>query len=304
MASDSYRPGFEPQVGRGVRPWVGHRGTAAGGATVRPSPTGPPPDPRRPHDPRPIQRHRQGRHGHRGRTGHRGRLRAGPGRGRAPTCSSRPGPRTAARRSRPRSRRSAGGRWSWPADLNDLDAVAALAAGGLRRLRTHRHRGQQRRRDHAPGFPRDLPAISRAGLPLQRGDRPRARPGVGPPMLEGGGGAIVNISSVMGRMPDGVSSPTARPRRPWPTTPGWRRPTCPPHPSQRHRRGLDRHFGPRHRPPDDELRTTMEAMTPLGRLGEPEDIAAASSSCPHRPGSFVTGKVIEGDGGLDHPISI
>ena len=48
----------------------------------------------------------------------------------------------------------------------------------------------------------------------------------------------------------------------------------------------------------DELRTTMEAMTPLGRLGEPEDIAAAVLCLASPAGSFLTGKVIESDGGL------
>src|SRR5664280_22509 len=50
------------------------------------------------------------------------------------------------------------------------------------------------------------------------------RPAV-PLMLEHDGGSAVNISSAMGRLA-GVTSPTARPKRPWPTTPGWRPPIC------------------------------------------------------------------------------
>jgi 7-alpha-hydroxysteroid dehydrogenase len=45
----------------------------------------------------------------------------------------------------------------------------------------------------------------------------------------------------------------------------------------------------------------MEAETPLGRIGEPEDIAAAIVYLCSPAGGYVTGKVLEVDGGLDHP---
>jgi 7-alpha-hydroxysteroid dehydrogenase len=52
---------------------------------------------------------------------------------------------------------------------------------------------------------------------------------------------------------------------------------------------------------DDNLRTTMESATPLRRIGDPEDIAAAIVYLCSPAGSYVTGKVVEVDGGLDHP---
>ncbi len=45
----------------------------------------------------------------------------------------------------------------------------------------------------------------------------------------------------------------------------------------------------------------MEASTPLGRIGEPEDIAAAVLYLASPAGAYVTGKVIEVDGGIDQP---
>jgi 7-alpha-hydroxysteroid dehydrogenase len=51
----------------------------------------------------------------------------------------------------------------------------------------------------------------------------------------------------------------------------------------------------------DELRTAMEEATPLKRLGQVEDIAAAILYLCSPAGSYVTGKVIEVDGGLQSP---
>jgi 7-alpha-hydroxysteroid dehydrogenase len=51
----------------------------------------------------------------------------------------------------------------------------------------------------------------------------------------------------------------------------------------------------------DELRTAMEDATPLKRLGHVEDIAAAILFLTSPAGSYVTGKVIEVDGGLQSP---
>ena len=48
----------------------------------------------------------------------------------------------------------------------------------------------------------------------------------------------------------------------------------------------------------DELRTTMEDATPLRRIGDPEEIAAAILFLVSDAGSFVTGKILEVDGGL------
>ena len=52
---------------------------------------------------------------------------------------------------------------------------------------------------------------------------------------------------------------------------------------------------------DDNLREQMEASTPLRRLGEPDDIAAAVLYLCSPAGSYMTGKLLEVDGGIDHP---
>ncbi|GAB2841533.1 SDR family oxidoreductase [Actinocorallia aurea] len=51
----------------------------------------------------------------------------------------------------------------------------------------------------------------------------------------------------------------------------------------------------------DELRTAMEAGTPLGRIADPEDIAAAVLYLASPAGSYLTGKVLEVDGGIGAP---
>jgi 7-alpha-hydroxysteroid dehydrogenase len=52
---------------------------------------------------------------------------------------------------------------------------------------------------------------------------------------------------------------------------------------------------------DDRMRTTMVGNTPLGRLGDVADIAAAAVFLASDAGSFLTGKVLEVDGGLRAP---
>ncbi|WP_433181816.1 SDR family oxidoreductase [Actinoallomurus sp. CA-150999] len=52
---------------------------------------------------------------------------------------------------------------------------------------------------------------------------------------------------------------------------------------------------------DDELRTTMENNTPLRRIGDPEEIAATVLYLASPAGAFVTGRVLEVDGGTDRP---
>ena len=49
----------------------------------------------------------------------------------------------------------------------------------------------------------------------------------------------------------------------------------------------------------DELRQQMIDGTPLKRLGEPDDIALAALYLASPAGSFVTGKILEVDGGLE-----
>ncbi|OMC41728.1 short-chain dehydrogenase [Mycobacterium sp. GA-1841] len=52
---------------------------------------------------------------------------------------------------------------------------------------------------------------------------------------------------------------------------------------------------------NDALREPMEKATPLRRLGDPSDIAAAAVYLSSPAGSYLTGKVLEVDGGLNMP---
>lgn len=52
---------------------------------------------------------------------------------------------------------------------------------------------------------------------------------------------------------------------------------------------------------DDSIRARMEANTPMGRAGQVEDIAAAVLYLASDASGWVTGKVIEVDGGVEHP---
>ena len=52
---------------------------------------------------------------------------------------------------------------------------------------------------------------------------------------------------------------------------------------------------------NDELRAPMEQATPLRRLGDPLDIAAAAVYLASPAASFLTGKTLEVDGGLIVP---
>jgi 7-alpha-hydroxysteroid dehydrogenase len=52
---------------------------------------------------------------------------------------------------------------------------------------------------------------------------------------------------------------------------------------------------------DDDLRNEMISKTPLGRLGETDDIAIAALYLASPASSFVTGKLLEVDGGIEYP---
>ncbi|MFF5263008.1 SDR family oxidoreductase [Actinomadura viridis] len=52
---------------------------------------------------------------------------------------------------------------------------------------------------------------------------------------------------------------------------------------------------------DDRMRTEMEAGTPLGRVGDPEDVAAAAVYLAAPASAYVTGSVLRVDGGIDTP---
>jgi 7-alpha-hydroxysteroid dehydrogenase len=52
---------------------------------------------------------------------------------------------------------------------------------------------------------------------------------------------------------------------------------------------------------NDELRGQMERSTPLGRIGDPEEVAAAVLFLASPAAAYITGKILEVDGGLDRP---
>ena len=123
-----------------------------------------------------------------------------------------------------------------------------------------------------------------------------------PAMLERGGGSVVNISSAMGRMSDRgfAAYGTAKAALAHLT----RLTAADLAPRIRVNAiavgsvatsALETVLG------DEVMRTTMEQATPLKRLGEVEDIAAACLWLASPAGGFVTGKVIEVDGGLQAP---
>ncbi|WP_232679606.1 SDR family oxidoreductase [Nocardioides sp. R-C-SC26] len=52
---------------------------------------------------------------------------------------------------------------------------------------------------------------------------------------------------------------------------------------------------------DPNLMGQLEGKTPLGRVGEPEDIAAGVLYLSSRAGQYITGKLLEIDGGIQQP---
>lgn len=52
---------------------------------------------------------------------------------------------------------------------------------------------------------------------------------------------------------------------------------------------------------DPNLMGQLEGKTPLGRVGEPEDIAAGVLYLSSKAGQYVTGKLLEIDGGIQQP---
>ena len=123
-----------------------------------------------------------------------------------------------------------------------------------------------------------------------------------PIMLENGGGSVVNISSVMGRVAGRgfLAYGTAKAAL------------------AHYTRLAAADLSPRVRVnaiavgsiatsalqivlDDDTMRTQMEQATPLRRIGAVEDIAATVVYLCSAAGSYVTGKILEVDGGLERP---
>ena len=189
-----------------------------------------------------------------------------------------------------------------PADLSDLDAVAGLATLAKQELGrvdvVVNNVGGTMPRPFLDTSPDRLirefswnvataHALTRAAVPL---------------MLESGGGAVVGISSMMGRAAARgfVAYGTAKA-----ALSHWTRLAA-------------QDLAPRIRVnaiavgsiatsaleivlDDDELRTTMEQRTPLKRIGDPEDIAATVLFLASPAGGYITGKVVEVDGGTEQP---
>lgn len=193
-----------------------------------------------------------------------------------------------------------------PADLSDVDAVAGLAEAAHSAFGridvVVNNLGGALPRPFLDTSPKHLTeaftfnvttahALTQAAVPL---------------MLEGdeaaAGGAIVNISSIMGRVAGRgyLAYGTAKAGL------------------AHYTRLAARDLSPRIRVngigvgsiatsaldivmTDDNLRGQMEAGTPLGRIGDPEEIAATVVFLASPAGGYVTGKVVEVDGGLEQP---
>lgn len=189
-----------------------------------------------------------------------------------------------------------------PADLSDLDAVSALAgtardAYGRLDIVVNNVGGTIPRPflDTSPRFLEEAfhfnvstaHALTRAAVPV---------------MLENGGGSVVSISSAMGRVQGRgfLAYGTAKAAL------------------AHYTRLAASDLAPRIRVnaiavgsvatsaleivlTDEALRAKMEQATPLGRIGDPADIAAGVVYLCSDAGGYVTGKVLEVDGGLDHP---
>jgi 7-alpha-hydroxysteroid dehydrogenase len=189
-----------------------------------------------------------------------------------------------------------------PADLSDLEAVAELVertreAFGRLDLVVNNVGGALPRpfMDTSPGRMEQAFHFNVATA------HALLRPAV-PLMLEGDGGSVVNISSAMGRM-------AGRGYLAYGTAKGA---------LTHYTRLAAMDLSPRIRVnaiavgsvatsaldivmQTDELRQGLEASTPLHRIGEPEDIAAAVVYLASPAGSYITGKVLEVDGGIQGP---
>lgn len=190
------------------------------------------------------------------------------------------------------------------ADLSDLDAVAGLAQTAydeLGRLDTVVNNvGGTFPREFLKTSPRFLAesfsfnvstahALTRAAVPL---------------MLKGGEGqkSVVTISSMMGRTADRgfVAYGTAKA-----ALAHWTKMAAQDLSPRIRVNGI--YVGSiltsalEHVAGDPALMGQLEGKTPLGRVGEPEDIAAGVLYLASRAGQYVTGKMLEVDGGIQQP---
>ncbi len=186
------------------------------------------------------------------------------------------------------------------ADLNDLDTLPALieAATSLGRVDILVNNvGGTMPRPFMKTSPRYLEAAFHFNVTVAF-ELTRL---VVPPMLAVGGGSVINISSTMGRLADRgyVAYGTAKAAlihmsrlAAVDLSPKIRVNVVAPGSIETDALGTVL---------NDDMRRTMTAMTPAHRLGTPEDIAAAIVYLASDAGAFLTGKVLEVDGGLNAP---
>jgi 7-alpha-hydroxysteroid dehydrogenase len=185
-----------------------------------------------------------------------------------------------------------------PADLNDLDNLTGLAEAARDRFGrvdvvVNNVGGTLPRPflDTSPGYLErafhwnvtTAFALTKACVPL---------------MLEGGGGSVVNVSSSIGHLSDRgfVGYGTAKGALDHMTellaadlAPRIRVNAVAPGAIETEALGVVL---------NDEMKATMTSLTPMQRLGRSEDIAAAVLYLASHAASYVTGKILEVDGGL------
>jgi len=189
-----------------------------------------------------------------------------------------------------------------PADLSDLDAVAGLASAAAEAFGrldiVVNNVGGALPRPFLATKPRHLADAFQFNV----GTTHRLTQAAVPFLLASGGGVAINISSVMGRVAGRgyLAYGTAKAAL------------------AHYTRLAAADLAPRIRVnaiavgsvatsaldivlTNDEMRGQMERATPLGRIGDPEDIAAAVLYLASPAGGYITGKIIEVDGGLGQP---
>jgi 7-alpha-hydroxysteroid dehydrogenase len=189
-----------------------------------------------------------------------------------------------------------------PADLSDLDAAAGLAAAAAdafgRLDIVVNNVGGALPRPFLATRPRHLAAAFEFNVAITHSLTQAAVPH----LLAAGAGAVVNISSVIGRVAGRgyLAYGTAKAAL------------------AQYTRLAAADLAPRIRVnaiaagsvatsaldivlTDDGLRGQLERATLLGRIADPEDIAAAVVFLASPAAGYLTGKILEVDGGLDRP---